>query len=498
MLSTQTIFHMRRPFRQQQQHMLLLLLFLLVIVVVVIVPAFSLFPKNEVSAFLATTGCTGAAISTRGSCCGRMTVTTSTTTTAKTTTTAIDIDIAGAQAAAATIHIPGESCSGEKITVVGATGYIGKAVVKESIRRGYPTTAVLRPGSNVDATAYINNNHNNNNNSNDNNKSNNNITIKRFDISDRNACLVTKDDDDNEDDTTSICLFPKGSVDVVVCCLASRSGTKNEAYAIDYQASLNVAQAAKQAGARRFILLSAYCVKSAEQNEDHALQFQYAKKKLELELLDMSSSSSSTSSNDNDNDETTFDYVAVRPTAFFKSVSGQLEAVQGGSPYIIFDLGNGKTSSCNPISEPDLASALIDQVVDNTHKNTYWNVGGPDAGSDKIQQGKMIYDVLGIKNKNIDTTNNEQEQDDELPCIKVPIGILHGIVNTFQWFADLFKSDKLNDAAEIARIVRYYAIEDVSYYIFPIFFFLFFLSEVNIVLLLDTIYENACIHTHFI
>jgi hypothetical protein len=81
----------------------------------------------------------------------------------------------------------------------------------------------------------------------------------------------------------------------------------------------------------------------------------------------------------------------------------------------------------------------------------------------------MREDVLG-NNKNIDTNNNEQEQDDELPCIKVPIGILHGIVNTFQWFADLFKSDKLNDAAEIARIVRYYAIEDVSYYEFLIFF----------------------------
>ena len=31
--------------------------------------------------------------------------------------------------------VPGESCTGEKVVVVGATGYIGKAVVRESVRR---------------------------------------------------------------------------------------------------------------------------------------------------------------------------------------------------------------------------------------------------------------------------------------------------------------------------------------------------------------------------
>ena len=40
--------------------------------------------------------------------------------------------------------IPGETCTGEKVVVVGATGYIGKAVVRESVARGYPTVAVVR------------------------------------------------------------------------------------------------------------------------------------------------------------------------------------------------------------------------------------------------------------------------------------------------------------------------------------------------------------------
>ena len=46
-------------------------------------------------------------------------------------------------------HETGVTCTGEKVTIVGATGYIGKAVVRESVRRGYPTTAVVRKPENV-------------------------------------------------------------------------------------------------------------------------------------------------------------------------------------------------------------------------------------------------------------------------------------------------------------------------------------------------------------
>ena len=39
---------------------------------------------------------------------------------------------------------PGVTKTDERVTVVGASGYIGKAVVRECVRRGYPTTAVVR------------------------------------------------------------------------------------------------------------------------------------------------------------------------------------------------------------------------------------------------------------------------------------------------------------------------------------------------------------------
>ena len=48
---------------------------------------------------------------------------------------------------AAADFVPGETCTGERVAVVGATGYIGKAVGRECVRRGYATTAVVRDAS---------------------------------------------------------------------------------------------------------------------------------------------------------------------------------------------------------------------------------------------------------------------------------------------------------------------------------------------------------------
>ena len=55
---------------------------------------------------------------------------------------------------------------------------------------------------------------------------------------------------------------------------------------VDYQATLNCLEAARAAGARHFVLLSAFCVKSAERGDPYALQFQYAKKDMEAALRD--------------------------------------------------------------------------------------------------------------------------------------------------------------------------------------------------------------------
>ncbi len=49
-------------------------------------------------------------------------------------------------------------------------------------------------------------------------------------------------------------------------------------------------------------------------------------------------------------------YTIVRPTAFFKSLSGQVARVKGGKPYLVF--GDGTLTACKPISDDDLAAYL--------------------------------------------------------------------------------------------------------------------------------------------
>ena len=187
--------------------------------------------------------------------------------------------------------IPGETSTGEKVLVVGATGYIGKAVVRECVARGYPTTAVVRDAAQASSEPKFSG-----------------ASVKQADV-----C----------NPSTLSSVFEKDSVDVVISCLASRSGSKKDSFAIDYQATLNCLNAARAAGARHFVMLSAFCVKSAERNDPYALQFQYAKKDFEEALRAQQDMT----------------YSIVRPTAFFKSVSGQVEVVNGGAPFVYFDLG---------------------------------------------------------------------------------------------------------------------------------------------------------------
>jgi divinyl chlorophyllide a 8-vinyl-reductase len=154
-----------------------------------------------------------------------------------------------------------------------------------------------------------------------------------------------------------------GKIESVISCLASRSGIKKDAYAIDYQATKNCLDAGVANDARHFVLLSAFCVKNPW------LQFQQAKLKLEADLEAQNSMT----------------YSIVRPTAFFKSVSRQLENVQQGSPYVLF--GNGEVTRCNPIAEEDLATFLVDCITDNSRENKIMNLGGPDEPLTQKQLG---------------------------------------------------------------------------------------------------------------
>lgn len=136
-------------------------------------------------------------------------------------------------------------------------------------------------------------------------------------------------------------------------------------------------------------------------------------------------------------------------------MSGQLEVVNSGAPFVYFDLGGGRSAKCNPISEADLAVALLDTVADPSKVNVIWNLGGPDEGFSMESQGKMLASVLG-------------KEDPKL--LAVPIGLFDVIIGGIQGTANFFKNfeatresfgAKLDDAAELGRIGKYYAVVDM-------------------------------------
>jgi divinyl chlorophyllide a 8-vinyl-reductase len=93
-------------------------------------------------------------------------------------------------------------------------------------------------------------------------------------------------------------------IDVVVLCLASRTWGKKDSWLIDYQATKNSLDVGRAHGAQHFVLLSAICVQKP------LLELQKAKLKFETELQNTEGLA----------------WSIVRPTAFFKSLEGQVGA----------------------------------------------------------------------------------------------------------------------------------------------------------------------------
>lgn len=206
--------------------------------------------------------------------------------------------------------------------------------------------------------------------------------------------------------------------DAVVSCLASRTGEPRDAWAIDHRAQLNVLAAAGQAGVRQFVLLSAICVQKPR------LAFQQAKLKFERALM----SSGLT-------------WSIVRPTAFFKSLSGQVERVRRGKPYLVF--GDGRLTACKPIGDDDLGAFLADCLVDPGRHHRVLPIGGPGDAQTPLDQAHMLFGLLGRE-----------------PHIRhVPVAMLDAIVATLGVLGRVVPP--LAAKAELARIGRYYATESM-------------------------------------
>jgi divinyl chlorophyllide a 8-vinyl-reductase len=281
-----------------------------------------------------------------------------------------------------------------RVLLLGASGTIGKATARALIQLGYQVVCLIRPfkdkQSGVVDTALL----------------------KHLDGADIRYCDVT--------DLVSLSRdgFATDHFDAVVSCMASRTGTPKDAWLVDYQANLNALQLAKGTGVKHFVMLSAICVQKP------LLAFQHAKLAFENALM-----------------HSGLTYSIVRPTAFFKSLSGQLQRVKAGKPYLIF--GDGKQTACKPISDDDLADYLAGCLANTNRHNRILPIGGPGPAITPLEQGEYLFKLLG-----------------KTPRFKsVPLWLLDAIANVLGLFGKVIPV--LADKAELAKIGRYYASESM-------------------------------------
>jgi len=282
----------------------------------------------------------------------------------------------------------------KRVFVVGATGYIGKFVVRELVTRGYDVVSFVRERSGIGLKTTV-----------------------------EEVRAQLKGSEVRFGDVSSMESLLKNGIrgehfDVVLSCLTSRNGGIKDSWNIDYQATRNALDAGKSAGVTHFVLLSAICVQKP------LLEFQRAKLKFEKELK-----------------ESGLNWSIVRPTAFFKSIAGQVEAVKNGKPYVMF--GDGRLTACKPISESDLASYIVNCIEDSTMQNIILPVGGPGKAITPIEQGAMLFELLGRPPK----------------FKKMPIQMFDLIIPVISLLAKIFP--KLEDKAEFARIGKYYCSESM-------------------------------------
>jgi divinyl chlorophyllide a 8-vinyl-reductase len=187
---------------------------------------------------------------------------------------------------------------------------------------------------------------------------------------------------------------------------------------VDHRAHSQALALLRAHGVQQVVLLSALCVQKPR------LAFQQAKLAFEAELR-----------------ASGLRWSIVRPTAFFKSLSGQLARVRAGKPFLVF--GDGRLTACKPISDRDLADYIAGCIDDPTRHDRVLPIGGPGPALTPLDQVALLSQLLGR----------------ELRVKRVPVKLLDGIAATLALLGRVLPP--LRAKAELARIGRYYATESM-------------------------------------
>ncbi len=269
-----------------------------------------------------------------------------------------------------------------KIFVAGSTGYIGKNVVKYALDNGFDVVIAKRHSDNKPGQL--------------------NKKLKVIKIS--------------NNDNNWIADLEK--VDVIISCLASRTGEPKDAHLVDYELNCLLLEKAKALKCSQFILLSAICVQKPR------LAFQFEKLAFEEKLK-----------------KSGLNFSIVRPTAYFKSLSGQIENIKKGKPYVYF--GDGQITQCNPISEKDLSLYILSCINDKTKWQKILPIGGPKQSLTPKDIGKILFEIFEVspKYKSFPTKI--------LDVIRVLLLIISPLSN---W---------AKNKSELIKIAKYYATESM-------------------------------------
>ena len=270
----------------------------------------------------------------------------------------------------------------KKIFVAGATGYIGINVVKSALEQNFSVVVATRKES------------------------------TDFDLKDRNLKVLKISENDNS--WTDYLQ----DVDVFISCIASRSGAPKDAHYVDFKLNKLLLEKAKDIKCSQFILLSAICVQKPK------LAFQFEKLAFEKELQNSG-----------------LNFSIIRPTAYFKSLSGQIENIKKGKPYVYF--GDGKLTQCNPISERDLSLFILSCIADENKWKKILPIGGPNQSLTPKNIGQMLFEIFEVtpKYKSFPTK------------ILDAIRLLLMIASPFSGWA--------RDKSELVKIAKYYATESM-------------------------------------
>mgnify|MGYP006144920489 FL=1 len=284
--------------------------------------------------------------------------------------------------------------AGLRVLLLGATGTIGQATAQALRRQGHSVVCLVRPRSGVGG---------------------------RLDAS-AAAALLPGCTVRTGDPTQAGSVLRDGLAgerfDALVTCMASRTGAPADAWAIDAGATQQAVQAAQAGGVPQMVMLSALCVQKP------LLAFQQAKLAAEKALI-----------------ESGLNHSIVRPTAFFKSLSGQVERVRRGQPFLL--MGDGRLTACKPVSDRDLGDFIAGCLTDPDRHRRVLPIGGPGPAITPREQGERLFELFGQKPR----------------FRQVPVAVLDGVIGALRLAARVRPS--LADKAELASIGRYYGTESM-------------------------------------